>query len=284
MREPQVALQATSPQPPHAVSPQGAWRDAWRHVMRRAMRQALHGSVRRSRHRAGSVWVATFACLVVMAATPLFAQIRGPAPQRKGPDYGWWFSGGLSAVNMSEINDGVSNTRWNFGPDPVWQYRGTIEKSLDQFTTVGIAAGYASVDVFLSPLRNDSASVASATCPMSPTQCGVASEMWSLMAQFRSGGGPGFHTMVEASGGGTSFRNFKSRADASPIVGLPTSIDISGTLGGGFGYTLSETLVVSVVQDFGIGFHSKENLPDGVSRTWRVRNTRASLRFKFGGR
>jgi hypothetical protein len=38
------------------------------------------------------------------------------------------------------------------------------------------------------------------------------------------------------------------------------------------------------VQDYGIGFHTKTDLPDGVGRSWRVRNTRASLRMHFGGR
>ena len=57
-----------------------------------------------------------------------------------------------------------------------------------------------------------------------------------------------------------------------------------GTLGAGFAYSRSNTMVVSLVQDFGIGFHDKTGLPEGAGRTWRMRNTRASLRLKFGGR
>jgi hypothetical protein len=30
-----------------------------------------------------------------------------------------------------------------------------------------------------------------------------------------------------------------------------------------------------------MGWHSKADLPEGTSRTWRMRNTRASLRFAF---
>lgn len=221
------------------------------------------------------------ACIAIPSSTPLLAQIRGPAPARKGPDYGWWFSGGASAVVLSDISDGVSNTVWKFGSDPLWQFRGTLEKALDQFTTIGIAAGFGNVDVVLSPLNADTMSVLPAACA---ARCSASTDMWSVMGQFRSGGGPGFHTMFEASGGGTSFRNFAVRSDASPIVGIANSIDISGTLGAGFGYTLSHDLAVTVVQDFGMGFHSKSDLPEGTSRTWRVRNTRASLRFKFGGR
>lgn len=225
--------------------------------------------------------IGALACLLVPAGEPLQAQIRGPAPARKGPDYGWWFSGGANAVYVSDIHDGASNTVWKFGSDPLWQFRGTLEKALDEFTTIGITAGFGNIDVYLSPLNADSASVLPATCA---TNCSAATDMWTVMGQFRSGGGRGFHTLFEASGGGTSFRNFAVRSDASPIAGIPNSIDISGTIGAGFGYTLSHDLIVSVVQDIGMGFHSKTDLPDGTSRTWKMRNTRASLRFKFGGR
>jgi hypothetical protein len=40
-------------------------------------------------------------------------------------------------------------------------------------------------------------------------------------------------------------------------------------------------MVIGLVQDFGIGWHSKDNLPDDTGRTYRTRATRASLRFKF---
>lgn len=225
--------------------------------------------------------LSALAFIVLPCNEPLLAQIRGPAPARKGPDYGWWFSGGASAMYLSDIHDGVSNTVWKFGSDPLWQFRGTLEKALDAFTTIGIAAGFGNVDVRLSPLKSDSMSALPTSCPVS---CSASTDMWSVMGQFRSGGGQGFHTMFEASGGGTSFRNFALRSDASPISGIPNSIDISGTLGAGFGYTLSRDLTITVVQDVGMGFHSKADLPEGTSRSWRMRNTRASLRFKFGGR
>jgi hypothetical protein len=56
---------------------------------------------------------------------------------------------------------------------------------------------------------------------------------------------------------------------------------VAGSMGFGFGYTLSPGMVIGLVQDFGIGWHSKDNLPDDTGRTYRTRATRASLRFKF---
>jgi hypothetical protein len=221
------------------------------------------------------------AVLVVLAFLPggLQAQIRG-APQL-APSTGWWISGGASALVLTDITDGASQTRWRFGSDPLWQYRASLEKALDDFTTLGVSAGYGRVPLTLSPITPDSNAVLPAVCL---TSCAATTELWTAMAQFRSGGGPGFHTLFEASGGGTIFRNFVTRDSAIAIPGIARSLDLSGTLGAGFAYTLSNTMVVAVVQDFGIGFHAKTGLPEGTARTWRVRNTRASLRLKFGGR
>lgn len=221
-------------------------------------------------------------CLVAVILGPSTAdaQIGGRAPVR-GPRAPLWFSAGAGAVILSDINDGASNTVWRFGADPQWQFRATLEKALDTYTTLGLSAGYGKVDARISPLTTDSAPTLTEACQ---TTCAANAELWSLMGQFRSGGGPGFHTLFEASGGGSSFRNFTTAADAIPITDIRNSIDISGTLGAGFGYTLTSDMALALVQDFGMGFHSKTDLPDGVSRTWRMRTTRAALRFRFGGR
>jgi hypothetical protein len=101
------------------------------------------------------------------------------------------------------------------------------------------------------------------------------------MAQFRSGGGDGFHTFFEGQGGVNAFRNLRTKDTRQPIPGKDLQLDLAGSLGFGFGYTLSPGLVISLVQDFGMGWHAKDNLPEGTSRTYRTRATRASLRFKL---
>jgi hypothetical protein len=107
------------------------------------------------------------------------------------------------------------------------------------------------------------------------------------MGQFRSGGSGGFHTLFEAAGGVTGFRDMRVRADSAGVAGVPLGptkgqYDLSGTLGAGFGYGLSSSLHIALVQEFGMGWHAKSDLPDGVGRTWRARTTRASLRLGFG--
>jgi len=236
---------------------------------------ALCHALTARRHRL--LGAALSACLV--GPTAVHAQIRGGPPS--SPDVGWWISGGASAVVLTDIVDGVSRSRWRFGSDPLWQYRATLEKALDDFTTIGVSAGYGEVPLTLSPMTSDSSPALPSRCQVT---CAATTELWTAMAQFRSGGGPGFHTLFEASGGGTVFRNFKTADDAIVIPGIARSFDLSGTLGAGFAYALSNAMVLSLVQDFGIGFHAKTGLPQGTARTWRVRNTRAAVRLKFGGR
>jgi len=197
-----------------------------------------------------------------------------------GPRQGWWFSGGAAALVMGAISDGASGKRWNFGKDPLWQVRGTLEKALDNATTLGVAAAYGVVDVNASTLPGiEFDAVPGGVCTFG---CAAQVETWQLMGQFRSGGGPGFHTFFEAQGGVNAFRNLRTKDSTATAIGPNTlQLDPAGSLGFGFGYTLSPGLVIGLVQDFGIGWHSQENLPSGTGRTYRTRATRASLRFKF---
>jgi hypothetical protein len=104
------------------------------------------------------------------------------------------------------------------------------------------------------------------------------------MLQFRSGGGrPGFQTFFEADGGVTAFRDFKTKSDGLPVTAIKNTVDLSGSFGLGFAYAFSPSTVITVVQDAGIGMHSKDGLPANTSRYWKNRTLRASLRMKFGG-
>lgn len=216
--------------------------------------------------------------LLITVADGAGAQIRGRPVSN--PDAAWWFSGGAQAAVMNDINDGASGSIWKFGSDPLLQLRGSLERALDDATTIGVSAAYGKVDLQVVPFVITNDGTVSVGLPAScAQQCSAEAEMWSAMAQFRSGGGDRFHTFFEANGGVTGFRNMRTRSDRAPIG--KASMDLSGTVGGGFGYTLSNGFAITVVQDFGIGFHSKAGLPEGTSRSWRVRNTRAALRFRF---
>lgn len=88
-------------------------------------------------------------------------------------------------------------------------------------------------------------------------------------------------------GGATGFHDMRVRSNSTNFFGVPLGpasgpYDLSNSLSVGFGYGLSCNLYLSLVQAFGMGWHTKTDLSDGVARTWRVRTTRAALRFGFG--
>ena len=233
---------------------------------------------------------ALLALCLAGTATPASAQIRGSRPRPIEPSYGWWFSGGANAVVMNEVRDGRSNTLWQFGSDPLWQFRGTLDKALDQSSTLGISAGYGVVDVTMQPynLANRLATTPVANTVASScagADCLAQTEMWSAMGQFRSGGGQrGFQTLFVLSGGVNAYRNFRVKATGDSIPGLSSMrTDLAGTIGGGVAYALGSGTAIELIQDFGIAWHSKEGLAEGDGRTYRSRTTRAGLRFHFGG-
>lgn len=238
-------------------------------------------------------WILALALSAVSAAEPAGAQIRGSRPRAIEPSYGWWFSGGANAAVVNDVLDGKSNTRWKFGGDPLWQFRGTLEKALDQTSTLGVAVGYGVVDVTMEPYGTSPVLAGGTSLPQvnsvatgcASAGCQAQTEMWSAMGQFRSGGGQrGFQTLFVLSGGVNAFRNFRVKASGDSIAGLTKmQTDLAGTIGGGVAYALGSGTSVELIQDFGIAWHSKEGLVAGDGRTYRSRTTRAGLRFHFGG-
>ena len=255
---------------------------------RAAHHPALRATAQRDGRRLFARALGVAAIAMSLGATTLTAQIRG-RPAARPPDAGWWFSGGAAAIVLNDISDGATRSTWKFGSDPLWQMRGTLEKALDVATTIGISAGYGVVDLSLSPLIYPTDKPLPSPALPAPciVGCDAQTQLWTLMGQFRSGGSSGFHTLFEAAGGMTAFRDMRVRSDSSGVAGVALGpkkgqYDVSGTLGAGFGYGLSGNLHLALVQEFGIGWHAKTDLPDGIGRTWRVRTTRASLRFGFG--
>lgn len=228
--------------------------------------------------------VVTALAALLLAASVLYparahAQIRGQ-PVQSAPGFGWWLSGGGAAMTIRDITDGASRSIWSFGTDATWQGRASLEKALDEFTTFGIVGAYGAASLLLRPIQAGDSTGLPATCQV---ECPASAEVWTGMLQLRSGGGEGFHTFFEANGGATAFRNFRTKSDDMPVAAIKNTIDLSGTLGIGFGYSLSRRTVIAVVQDAGIGMHSNDALPAGTSRYWKTRTLRASLRLKFGG-
>jgi hypothetical protein len=224
-----------------------------------------------------------------LAAAVAFAMLAPPAvdaqiprlPQRRSTQPAWWFTGGGAAVQLGDIADGRSGTRWRFGSDPLWQVRGGIEKSLQEGSAIGISVGYGTVDLTAIPLEQ--VGVVQPIPGECASSCQARMDLWSAMATFRAGNARrGFGSSLEGGLGFTGFSNLRTRDENQEFAGFVRSWDFTAALGGGFSYGFSDDFHVTLVQDFGIGFHSKKELPDGSSSTFRPRTTRFGLRYGFG--
>ena len=105
-----------------------------------------------------------------------------------------------------------------------------------------------------------------------------------LAALFHSGSGVGFHQVVELAGGVNAYSNFRTQTDNATLMPTKRDYDMAFSLGYGFGYGLSPTSALEVVQELGISIHQKTNLTASENNTPRSSTTRISLRFGFGGR
>lgn len=224
--------------------------------------------------------VAAMTALSVVHVATLSAQPQR-IPQMQSYEPSWWFSGGGAAFQLSEIVDGRSNSTWSFGNDPLWQFQGSIERAMQDNIAIGVNVAHGNVDLRVIPRFTEDPS----TPEECPHLCPSTMDLWSVMATFRAGiPRRGFGSTLQGGLGVTGFRNLRTRDTQAPITGFESSWDFTAMLGAGLHYGFSNDFHVTLAQEFGIGFHSKENLPDGASSSFRPRSTRFGLRYGFGAR
>lgn len=242
-----------------------------------------------TRSRAWSLALALALAMAWSWPSAVEAQIRGGGnsrPRASGVS-GYWVSAGAAAAGLGPVKDGPSGSEWDFGGDPRWVLRGTIEKAMGATTTLGVAASFGNVDFGygaldgappFDPMPGDTSSV---------TRCRVAGctgqlDLWGLQAMLRGGGSnDGLYQVVEATAGVNSFRNLTVKSDGAALP-IENTIDYNASLGYGIGFAFSSDFHVAFVQDFGIAWHRGEMLPEGTGRTYRTRNSRVTLRYGLG--
>src|SRR5437764_4436859 len=81
-------------------------------------------------------------CSLSIVAGIANAQISGmrraSAPTR-------WMSGSAGTFNAGAVDDGTTQSRWDFGGTTSWQYHLSLEKAVQGSSSFGIVAGYAHV-------------------------------------------------------------------------------------------------------------------------------------------
>jgi hypothetical protein len=204
-------------------------------------------------------------------------------PRTTEPAY--WLSGGVGTFNAQRVNDGSTSSTWDFGQKTSWQYRASLEKAIQNESSIGVVGTFGHVPFtyrgLATPVPNSCSPGGCAvhTCGT----CDAHLDVMSVAAEFHAGGGTGFHQVIEIAVGATAYRNLKS--DAGMKLD-PTGGDLDGSfsLGYGFGYGLSSNSEITLVQDFALILHQGTGLPSGTSNTNTIRSIRMGLRYGFGTR
>lgn len=179
-----------------------------------------------------------------------------------------WISGSIGLFDLGDIDDGTAAARWRFSGAA--QFRSTVEYALGRGNSLGFSAAYARVPITYIPF-NGSREDATGTV------AGVG-------LTFHGGGGLGLHQVIEASIGALRFSDFSSDVDGRRLEPLDADLDFTFTIGAGFGYTLSSTAQITLVQDFGVVLHQGTALPNDANTRAYQRITRLGLRYGFGSR
>ena len=220
---------------------------------------------------------ALFVLALLLLPAPVEAQLPS-VPRAMYAEPRWWFWGGGVALGLPDIQDGNTNSTWSFGGDPLWQFRLGLERTFQDNISLGVSVAYGDVDVRVLPR--------SPTDPSTPASCtGFCPSrvhLTSYMATFRAGqAGRGFGSSLEGGLGFIGFSGLRTRAGEEEIRGFARSSDFTAMIGASLHYGIGNDFHITLSQDFGIGFHSKRNLPDGASSTYRPRSTRFGLRYGF---
>lgn len=189
-----------------------------------------------------------------------------------------WFSLGVGAFNGGEVDDGKTGSTWDFGNRTSPQYRVTLERALRGGMSWGLAGTYVRAPIqyrsFASIPELDGETCAA---------CDAEVDVMSLYALFHAGGGAGFHQVIEAGVGVTSYQNFKRESDGAKLAPTSAERDFGFIFAYGFGYTLSPRSAVNLVQEYGFNLHESRGTSSGASNAMRFGNTRLSFRLGLGG-
>ena len=215
---------------------------------------------------------------MLVSAVPVQSQIgRRRVPAVPEPTY--WVTGSVGLFNANTVSDGGTHSRWDFGQSSTPRIRASIEKAVSTNASVGLTGTYAHVP-FIYEATNvgiPDASEIGTTC----ISCDAHLNIVSLGGSFHYGGGIGLHQVIEASAGLLQYRDMKRDDDHADLAPAGGNIDPYFTFGYGFGYSISPTMQLSVVQDLGLALHESSGLSSDESNTLRERTLRVNFRYGF---
>lgn len=219
---------------------------------------------------------------VTMGAATLEAQMpRRPSAYSNNP--GFWLTAGVSGFRANTVNDGVSSSIWDFGNSTNLAYRGSIEKGGNNGSSFGLAGSWSHVPFLYASTLTTPGAGGGVQCASSTQSCDAHLDLMTLVATFHSGGGMGFHQVLELNGGVVAYRNLKRDSDGAKLTPTGGNIDPLFALGYGFGYGLSDRTNIDILSDYSFAIHERKSLSNGTSNTNSMPGLRVSLRMGFGG-
>ena len=215
--------------------------------------------------------------LLMASAESLFAQRRIPRFGVSEPSI--WITAGAGFFTGNGVNDGRTESTWDFGSSTNYQFRASLEKTVGDRASIGFIGTYVRV-----PFIYESTLIG---VPADGVTCGTCEahlDMMALSAGFHVGGGPGFHQVIEGTAGVVQYSNLTRDSDGEKLAPTGGNLDPIFSFGYGFGYGFGQNTAINLVQDLGIALHEKNGLANGVRNTNSVRTLRFTARFGFGTR
>lgn len=201
-----------------------------------------------------------------LAAAAADAQLGGRGQYRPAT----YVSLSAGLLNISSIADRNSGADWQFGQGIEWRL--TMDHAIQNQSGIGLTVGYASMPLDYAPGASGSAVCGSV--------CNARAQVWSILAGFHSGGGLGFHQVLEVDAGITQFSSFRTDA-GERIEAEKQSWDFAASIGYGFGIGLTPRLSFSIVQAYGMIFHPDRG--SGSSSGYAQNNaTRIGMKYGMG--
>ena len=205
-------------------------------------------------------------CLAALASLSIAASVAGAQIIRRptAPRVPNWGGISLGIAQGYRITDGSTGANWDFGSG--LEYAARFERPISPDLAVGLQASYAKMSLAYS----------------SPVVSGDATaRVTQFMGIVHYGRGYSFHPVYEIAIGMIGYSDFRRSDTPETRISSRTDYDPKFSIGYGFGFGLSSTAAIEIVQEFGTILHQREGLGGSSSSYPRVYVTRLSAKMAF---
>ena len=243
-------------------------------------RDVTHLTLRATPRRAGRLATRGGAIVVALHALASATWSRIPAPDVGAPA-SVWVTAGIGLLQTESIADGRTQSAWDLDANSA-QWRASINTK-PRGLSLSVTGAYAQIPTTYVAIGPDPAPPIEGDAPCLATgACSATTDVLTLLATARLGGGRGLHQVLELALGASGIASF--RTDDGSRLAPEQDTDFTGTIGYGVGYGFSDYFQVAIVQDFGFNVHQRDDLPSSANSLTRRHVTRLTARFGFAER